>query len=176
MELYRGNLGFFLPLTCLIYSKVATSNRVLAFGVASLLYTTVLSAWNAGRLAGDVCDLSTEGGEGGECLDVGVPPRSAVPSSLVLRSGEGGGRRGRLGVRMKWSFRGLLRKIPTADDLDEFLDKQVFTPETVTRGPLKWFADMVTEDYAKAEVLYVSIIFFILVEVGMAWLRFEMHK
>ena len=48
-ELYRGNVGFFLPLTGLIYGFVPIGERVLAFGVASLVYTTILSLWNNAR-------------------------------------------------------------------------------------------------------------------------------
>jgi hypothetical protein len=146
LELYRGNLGFFLPLTCLIYAFVPTPSKVLAFGAASLFYTTVLSAWNAGRIKGD------------------------------LREGGGKDEGRRLGVRFRWVMRGLRREIPTMDDLDEFLDRPVFTPESVTGGPFQWFADLVKDDYGSAEVLYVSVIFFLLVEVGMAWLRLELNK
>ena len=50
LELFRGNLGFFLPLTSLIYGFVPREGRVLAFGVASLVYTTILSLWNSARV------------------------------------------------------------------------------------------------------------------------------
>ena len=49
LELFRGNLGFFLPLTGLIYGLVPRQERVLAFAVASLVYTTILSVWNNAR-------------------------------------------------------------------------------------------------------------------------------
>merc|ERR1712238_624846 len=48
-ELLGGNIGFFLPLTGLIYGLVPRENRVLAFGLASLVYTTILSIWNESR-------------------------------------------------------------------------------------------------------------------------------
>eukprot|EP00586_Coscinodiscus_wailesii_P012325 CAMPEP_0172506588 /NCGR_PEP_ID=MMETSP1066-20121228/196415_1 /TAXON_ID=671091 /ORGANISM="Coscinodiscus wailesii, Strain CCMP2513" /LENGTH=203 /DNA_ID=CAMNT_0013283675 /DNA_START=268 /DNA_END=879 /DNA_ORIENTATION=+ len=49
LELLRGNLGFFLPITGLIYGLVPREERVLAFGVAGLIYTTILSLWNQSR-------------------------------------------------------------------------------------------------------------------------------
>ena len=48
-ELYRGNAGFFLPLTGLIYAYVPRDERVLAFGAGSLVYTWILSLWNSAR-------------------------------------------------------------------------------------------------------------------------------
>ena len=48
-ELYRGNAGFFLPLTGLIYGFVPRDERVLAFGLGSLVYTWILSLWNSAR-------------------------------------------------------------------------------------------------------------------------------
>lgn len=48
-ELYRGNLGFFLPLTGIIYGCVPVSSRVLAEELANFVYTTFLSLWNHGR-------------------------------------------------------------------------------------------------------------------------------
>jgi len=48
-ELLRGNIGFFLPITGFIYGLVPRENRVLAFGIASLVYTTILSLWNESR-------------------------------------------------------------------------------------------------------------------------------
>jgi hypothetical protein len=49
LQLFRGNVGFFLPLTGLIYGFVPREERVLAFGLASLVYTTILSLWNNAR-------------------------------------------------------------------------------------------------------------------------------
>lgn len=107
LELYRGNLGFFLPLTALIYGTVDVDRRVLAFGIASLVYTTVLSAWNAGRgEEGDVlCAVSVfdESDDPGSCGDIGAPARSA---SLMVRDRRGGGFGvRRLGVRAKYAAR-----------------------------------------------------------------------
>lgn len=48
-ELFRGNAGFFLPLTGLIYGFVPRDERVLAFGAGSLVYTWILSLWNSAR-------------------------------------------------------------------------------------------------------------------------------
>jgi len=49
-ELLSGNLSFFLPLTGLIYGFVSVEFRVLVFGLASLVYTTILSIWNESRV------------------------------------------------------------------------------------------------------------------------------
>jgi len=49
VDLLRGNLGFFLPVTALICGGVEREKRVLAFGVVGLVYTTVLLLWNERR-------------------------------------------------------------------------------------------------------------------------------
>jgi len=142
---------------------------VLAFGIASLVYTTVLSAWNAEReeaISGfdGLCELHTEdeGVEGGsgECIDIGVPTRSPV------------GRFGpRLGVRLRYG-----RMSISNFDLDEFLDRPFFEPEKVKDGsPFKWFADLVVNDYERAESIYIGGVFFVLVAVGQEWLRRELN-
>jgi len=51
-QLLKGNLGFFLPITGAIYGVVPREERVLAFGVAGLIYTTILSLWNQNRSGG----------------------------------------------------------------------------------------------------------------------------
>ena len=51
LELFQGNVGFFLPLTGLVYGFVPREERVLAFGIASFVYTTILSLWNKNRQA-----------------------------------------------------------------------------------------------------------------------------
>lgn len=41
--------------------------------------------------------------------------------------------------------------------IDKFLDTEFFNPQDVKNGsPLKWFADLVKNDYATAEALYAS--------------------
>merc|ERR1719329_1313847 len=57
LDLLRGNLGFFLPFTSLIYALVPRERRVFAFGMASLIYTTILSLWNSKRARADDEDL-----------------------------------------------------------------------------------------------------------------------
>lgn len=48
LELFRGNLGFFLPLTGVIYGVVPRNQRVLAETGCELVYTTILSLWRHG--------------------------------------------------------------------------------------------------------------------------------
>ena len=48
-ELYQGNLGFFLPLTGIIYGVVPRNQRVLAEELANLVYTTFVSLWSHAR-------------------------------------------------------------------------------------------------------------------------------
>ena len=174
LELYKGNLGFFLPLTSLIYGFVDVEGRVLAFGLASLLYTTVLSLWNAERGGdeGDVGDVlclvpdddSVSAGENKEeCSPIGVPTRSTAMFNPGVR---------RIGVRAKWGVRKLSKF-----DLDEFLDTPFFEPDKVSdKSPMKWFADLLVDDYEKAEIIYVGAIFAVLIGVGQAWLREEYHN
>lgn len=80
LELFSGNLGFFLPLTFGIYGFVPRDERVLAFGVASLVYTTILSLWNSGRGAEEEVELCrVDGDADGACEALPRPPRSSVP-------------------------------------------------------------------------------------------------
>lgn len=60
--------------------------------------------------------------------------------------------------------------------LDEFLDQPFFDPSKVEEGsPLRWFADMIENDYETAEALYVGLIFFILVVIGQELLRIQLY-
>ena len=91
-ELFRGNLSFFLPITGLIYGYVPREERVLAFGAASLVYSTILSTWNNARsgavaldvLDGGIIDSSDNGGLE-ECAVVPGPTRPALLSVGVRR-------------------------------------------------------------------------------------------
>lgn len=49
-ELLRGTVGFFLPFTAVLYGLVPLQQRVFAFGCLNLIYTTLLSMWNANSL------------------------------------------------------------------------------------------------------------------------------
>lgn len=87
-ELFRGNAGFFLPLTGLIYGYVPRDERVLAFGAGSLVYTWILSLWNSARgearaAAGtELCSLATDD----ECVPEGpAPPRARALLSVGVR-------------------------------------------------------------------------------------------
>ena len=91
LELFRGNLGFFLPLTGLIYGFVPRDERVLAFSAASLVYTAILSLWNAARPAGDLgrlnlaaelCDLDELDAD---CVALPQPPHAAAALSVGVR-------------------------------------------------------------------------------------------
>mmetsp|Transcript_27378 Transcript_27378/g.41441 ORF Transcript_27378/g.41441 Transcript_27378/m.41441 type:complete len:307 (+) Transcript_27378:77-997(+) len=89
LELFRGNLGFFLPLSGLIYGFVPREERVLAYGLASLIYTTILSLWNQNRGQSDtlvpivnmeLCDVDNVNTKA--CVPVPRPPRAALPFRL----------------------------------------------------------------------------------------------
>ena len=87
LELFQGNLGFFLPLTGLIYGLVPIEDRVLAFGSASLIYTSILSLWNSQRQTGqqpsaalELCEL-----DGEDCVALPRPPRTASTLSFGVR-------------------------------------------------------------------------------------------
>lgn len=95
-ELFQGNLGFFLPITGLIYGLVPIEDRVLAFGSASLIYTSILSLWNSGserqsrRQAGqpaaalELCELDGDGDDQ-DCVALPEPPRTASTLSFGVR-------------------------------------------------------------------------------------------
>ena len=63
-------------------------------------------------------------------------------------------------------------------DIDEFLDKQIFDPEAVTEddpAPIQWFANLVKNDYATAEVLYAGAMFVVLVVFSQELLRMQLY-
>jgi hypothetical protein len=69
---------------------------------------------------------------------------------------------------------------PDDQDPDEesvnFLDRQFFDPSQVQEdSPLKWFANLVEQDYVTAEALYASVIGFLLVVVSQELLRFQLY-
>lgn len=48
-------------------------------------------------------------------------------------------------------------EVSMEDKMNDFLDKEFFNPKDVPEGsPLRWFADLVENDYATAEALYAS--------------------
>jgi len=49
LELVQGNLKFYLPINILVYGYVPKDERVLAFGMGSIIYTALLSLWNDER-------------------------------------------------------------------------------------------------------------------------------
>lgn len=88
LELFRGNVGFFLPLTGLIYGYVPREERVLAFGLASLVYTTILSLWNQSRVTRDKAiplmnmELCEVDDVDKECVPAPRPSRAILPFRL----------------------------------------------------------------------------------------------
>ena len=61
--------------------------------------------------------------------------------------------------------------------LDELLDQSFFDPDKVAEddpAPLRWFADLVKNDYATAETLFAGFIFVVLVVVSQELLRVQM--
>ena len=52
-ELAWLDLGFFLPLSCIVYSIVPLESRVTVFAVASVIYTVLVSLWNEQKKNGD---------------------------------------------------------------------------------------------------------------------------
>eukprot|EP00520_Triparma_pacifica_P001663 CAMPEP_0118642514 /NCGR_PEP_ID=MMETSP0785-20121206/5873_1 /TAXON_ID=91992 /ORGANISM="Bolidomonas pacifica, Strain CCMP 1866" /LENGTH=300 /DNA_ID=CAMNT_0006534065 /DNA_START=161 /DNA_END=1059 /DNA_ORIENTATION=- len=166
LPLYLGNIGFFLPLTFLIYSQVPIEGRVLAFGTASLIYTTFLSGWNKkreedigtlelGGLNMEFCSVVDDDNDDVEKLGDGVCRDVIGEPARTVGLGVDGSGIGRLGVRFKWTKR-KIRRI-NMDDIDKFLDRPLFDPTTVPdNSPLKWFANLVVDDYEKAEIVYVG--------------------
>jgi len=70
---------------------VPRDERVLAFSAASLVYTAILSLWNAARPAGDLgrlnlaaelCDLDDLDAD---CVALPQPPRAAAALSVGVR-------------------------------------------------------------------------------------------
>lgn len=56
-ELLYLDLGYFLPVACIVYSQVPLEDRVTAFSLANLLYTALVSAWAKWRLDKDGVDV-----------------------------------------------------------------------------------------------------------------------
>lgn len=81
LDLLRGNLGFFLPFTGLIYALVPRERRVFAFGMASLIYTTFLSLWNSKRARAEDEDLPPD-----PRIPLPRPPRAAIRLRRVIRA------------------------------------------------------------------------------------------
>jgi hypothetical protein len=63
-------------------------------------------------------------------------------------------------------------------NIDDFLDQQFFDPDQVADdapGPLKWFANLVKNDYNTAEGLYVGLIFVFMVILSQELLRMQIY-
>jgi hypothetical protein len=75
-ELVRGTVGFFLPFTAVIYGFVPLHQRVFAFGCLNLIYTTILSMWNANSLPVALDHEIFAGGGGGDDAGVGNGART----------------------------------------------------------------------------------------------------
>jgi hypothetical protein len=61
---------------------------------------------------------------------------------------------------------------------DDMLDKPFFEPEQVTEDdplPVRWFADLVKNDYNTAEALYAGVIFVIMVIISQELLRMQLY-
>lgn len=62
------------------------------------------------------------------------------------------------------------------EKMNEFLDSQFFDPEQVPEGsPLRWFADLVKNDYATAEALYASLFIAGMVVISQELVRMQMY-
>ena len=62
--------------------------------------------------------------------------------------------------------------------IDEFLDRPFFDPDAVGDDdppPIRWFADLVKNDYAKAETLYAGAIFVVMVIISQELLRMQIY-
>jgi len=62
--------------------------------------------------------------------------------------------------------------------LDDLLDKPFFFPDQVQENdplPVRWFANLVQNDYNLAEGLYVGLIFLVMVVVSQELLRMEIY-
>jgi hypothetical protein len=75
-ELVRGTVGFFLPFTAVIFGFVPLHQRVFAFGCLNLIYTTILSMWNANSLQVALDHEIFAGGGGGDDAGVGNGART----------------------------------------------------------------------------------------------------
>lgn len=64
------------------------------------------------------------------------------------------------------------------DSIDEFLDTPFFDPEKVKEDdplPVKWYANLVKNDYNTAEALYVGVIFVLMVVLSQELLRMQIY-
>jgi ABC-type spermidine/putrescine transport system permease subunit II len=62
------------------------------------------------------------------------------------------------------------------EQLNAFLDTEFFDPSKVKEGsPLKWFANLVENDYATAEALYTSFFIAFMVLVTQELVRMQLY-
>ena len=62
------------------------------------------------------------------------------------------------------------------DKMNTFLDTEFFNPEDVPeKSPLRWFADLVQNDYATAEALYASFFIAGMVLLSQELVRLQMY-
>ena len=62
------------------------------------------------------------------------------------------------------------------EKVDKFLDTEFFNPKDVKEGsPLKWFANLVENDYATAEALYTSFFIAFMVLVTQELVRMQVY-
>ena len=58
LELFGIDVGFYLPVNLVVYGLVPLNRRVAVFGLASVVYSTILSLWNEQkRLGNEFVDL-----------------------------------------------------------------------------------------------------------------------
>jgi hypothetical protein len=65
-----------------------------------------------------------------------------------------------------------------SNDLDDFLDKPFFDPDAVKdddHAAVRWFANLVKNDYATAEALYSGVMFLVLVVLSQELLRMQLY-
>jgi hypothetical protein len=63
-------------------------------------------------------------------------------------------------------------------DLDDFLDKPFFDPDAVKDddpAAIRWFANLVKNDYATAEALYSGVLLLVLVVLSQELLRMQLY-
>ena len=62
------------------------------------------------------------------------------------------------------------------EKMGKFLDREFFNPKDVKEGsPLKWFADLVENDYATAEALYTSFFIAVMVLITQELVRMQVY-
>uniref|UniRef100_A0A7S3L595 Uncharacterized protein n=1 Tax=Amphora coffeiformis TaxID=265554 RepID=A0A7S3L595_9STRA len=62
------------------------------------------------------------------------------------------------------------------EKMEKFLDTEWFNPKDVKEGsPLKWFADLVENDYATAEALYTSFFIAFMVLITQELVRMQVY-